>query len=272
MESIIAFIAKHKKILLPAVAVFLVAVIILIIWLSRGSSMFDPDADVYNRVQIKVTENVLNPEYNNESLVSGTDDTESESSELQNGYYDEFGSFIPDTQQETEEQESEYDLLAELKIKKDGDILYLEGFEEKAYYYSKDGQKYILYYDDMYGMKKDNGDWVERAVDEYTAPLFFDFNLLKSIDTDRLNKSGKEYVPDEEYLTELFCLIMRIEEQNIDNYTVDSLSLKFDKNKLRTIKATYIYNNQTTEYLAEFTYNNTALKVPQVDRLYGEEN
>lgn len=265
-ETIISFLKNYKKILLPVATVFLVAVIILVIVLGSGREIFDPNDKIYNRVQAHVTHSIINQ--SNNTLTESETSSEASVSESNSEYTESSDSTY--SQEETQQEGSEYDILGELVIKKDGDVLYLTGFEDKAYYYERDGQKYILYYDDMYGMKEDNGDWVERAVDEYDVLFYFDFNVLKSIDTNRLNKTGKEYVPDEDYMEELLCLIMRIDKQNINKYTVDTISFKFDKNKLRTIECIYIYNNLTNKYTVEFTYNNTALELPQVDRIYGE--
>ena len=193
-ETIISFIKNHKKILLPTVAAFLVAVIVLVIVLSSGRGVFNPNDKIYNRVQVHITQSIIDQSYN--TLTES--ETSSEASVSESNSESGESSDLTSSQEETQTQGSEYETLAELTMKKDGDVLYLTGFEDKAYYYQRDGQKYILYYDNMYGMKEDNGDWVERAVDEYDVPFFFDFNTLKSIDTGRLNKSGKEYVPDEE--------------------------------------------------------------------------
>ena len=277
------FINKYKKILIPAVACVLVAVIVLIIVLSRNTvhvgEALDPNNDMYDQVQIKITMSMQDISPDTSSEDSGTSDvtTDTQSSgDLyidQNGYYNEYGSFVPDVASDYEDPSAQ-DNTTEYKItvKKDGTTYYENGTSGELYFYQRDGQDYVLYYDNYYGLKEEDGDWVEIPAGNYSLKKSFDIELLKSVDRERLQKSGDTYIPEIDYLEELFFTLLSIHENNRDNYVVNSLSISFDKDRIDQIAASYVYDSTfLVEQTYDFTYNNTKIELPQVDRVYGEE-
>ena len=283
MDNFLQFINKYKKILIPAVACVLVAVIVLIVVLNRNAvhvdEALDPNNDMYDQVQIKITMSMkdISPDTSSEDSDTADVTTDMQSGgDLyidQNGYYNEFGSFVPDVASNPEDPSAQ-DNTTEYKItvKKDGTTYYENGTSGELYFYQRDGQDYVLYYDNYYGLKEEDGDWVEIPAGNYSLKKSFDIELLKSVDRERLEKSGDHYIPDFDYLEELFFTLLSIHENNRENYVVNSLSISFDKDRMDQIAASYVYDSTfLVEQTYDFTYNNTKIELPQVDRVYGEE-
>lgn len=278
MKSIVLFLNKYKKIVITAAAVFMTAAIVLAVVLSNKSvrikSALDSDNSVYNRVQIKITEKLTDVSPKTESENSTVLDAESANDTYfnQNGYYDEYGSFISDTASNADSEEDKNTTEYTITLKKDGDVYYEESLGGRRYYYPRNGKAYVLYYDDFYGIKKDDGDWVEAPAANYSISKSFDFDILKSIDRKKLHKQGSVYIPDMDYLDALFFKLLNINENNYNKYIVNSLSIEFEKGKIRQISASALYDNKyQMEETYSFTYNNTAIEVPQVDKVFGEE-
>ena len=285
MDNFVQFLNRYKKIWIPAVACILVAVIVLLIVLNRSTvqveKALDPSNDMYERMQIKITLRTedISPDVSSEDSTLGGDVVTSGMEDGgdtyidQNGYYNEFGSFVPDVASDTEGTASQDNAVEnKITLKKDGDVYYENGTSGEMYFYKRDGQNYVMYYDDHYGMKKDDGEWVEVPAGNYSLKCSFDISLLKSVDRARLQKSGDVYIPQLDYLEELFFTLLSISENNRENYLVSSLSIAFDKDRISRIVASSVYKNDLLiEQTMDFTYNNTKIELPQVDRVYGED-
>ena len=273
MGAFVTFIKRYKKFLLPIIAVLLIAVIVAAIVSAvnthRLKEALDLDSGSYDRVQIKITENMVFPEDETSSEESdiANEDSQDEIFTDENGYYDEYGSFISYSSETTntgsqDEDDDGFEMVT--VIKKDGDVFYQKVGENEAYYYKRDGQHYSLSRND-YGFG--GGDWIEYKEDNIGNLLMFDINVFNSLDYKRLVKSGQEYVPQDKCLDDLFYVFMGIPEVNRSKYTAKSFSIKLDKNRVRAIKVSYNVENNgeiiEVDLKAKFSYNDTALKLPQ---------
>lgn len=226
------------------------------------------NSDIYDRVQVTVTQKMISLE--NDSSSETTDDgyTSEEGDYYEdyyeyNGdiYYDENGNMVTeetDTSSQTE-QSDEYENEISV-MKKDGDTVYVEEYGNEYYCYSRDGHQYILYYDDFYGTKADNGDWIEMNADNYSMAPVFDFSVLDGIKKSDLKKTSDGYVPKTD-TDEIFFKVLQI--QNKEDYTNCSIKFYFNQGKITKISATYIYIDSydfTLNY--NFTYKDEEIKVP----------
>ena len=261
---------KEKRTIAMWAGVALAAVIaVLIIALNIKSDKVGKalNSDIYDRVQVTVTQKMISLE-NDSSFETTDDEYTSEDGDYYdyNGeygdvYYDENGSMVTegtDTSSQTDRSyEQEDDICV---MKKDGDTIYEEGLGGKYYRYSRDGHKYILYYDDFYGIKADNGDWIEVDADNYGLAPVFDFSVLDGIKKSDLKKTSDGYVPKSD-TEDIFFKVLQI--QNKEKYTNCNIKFYFKQGKITKISATYIYSNSydiTQNY--KFTYKDEEIKVP----------
>ena len=225
------------------------------------------NSDIYDRVQVTVTqkmislENYSSSETTDDGYTSEDGDYYDYSGENGNVYYDENGSMVTDGTDTSSQTDESYEPEEELCVmKKDGDVIYEEGFGGKYYRYSRDGHKYILYYDDFYGIKADDGDWIEIDADNYGLAPVFDFSVLDEIKKSDLEKTSDGYVPKTD-TEEVFFKVLQI--QNKENYTNCNIKFYFKQGKITKISATYIYSDSydvTQNY--KFTYKDEEIKVP----------
>lgn len=275
MEAFVTFLKKYKKFLIPIIAVLLIVVIVISVvsWVDKNrlKKALDLDSGSYERVQIKMFEGLKLPvdETSSEESDISTEDSQNQIFTAEDGYYDENGSFISDSSEETNnssQDETDYNAEYTTIIKKDGDVFYQNLGKTEVYYYERDGQAYSLNYNDFFGVD-DGGNWIEYMEDNISDRLMFDLNDFNSIDYKRFNKSGQKYIPEDDYLADAFYSIMGITEVNRGKYTVKSLSIKLDKNRVRTIETSYDFEADgkvvETDCTVQFTYNDTVLKIPK---------
>lgn len=261
---------KEKRTIAMWAGVALAAVIaVLIIALNIKSDKVGKalNSDIYDRVQVTVTQKMISLE-NDSSFETTDDEYTSEGGDYYdyNGeygdvYYDENGSMVTEGTDTSSQTDRSYEQEDEICVmKKDGDTIYEEGLGGKYYRYSRDGHKYILYYDDFYGIKADNGDWVEMDADNYGLAPVFDFSVLDGIKKSDLKKTSDGYVPKSD-TEDIFFKVLQI--QNKEKYTNSNIKFYFKQGKITKISATYIYSNSydiTQNY--KFTYKDEEIKVP----------
>ena len=261
---------KEKRTIAMWAGVALAAVIaVLIIALNIKSDKVGKalNSDIYDRVQVTVTQKMISLE-NDSSFETTDDEYTSEDGDYYdyNGeygdvYYDENGSMVTEGTDTSSQTDRSYEQEDEICVmKKDGDTIYEEGLGGKYYRYSRDGHKYILYYDDFYGIKADNGDWVEIDADNYGLAPVFDFSVLDGIKKSDLKKTSDGYVPKSD-TEDIFFKVLQI--QNKEKYTNSNIKFYFKQGKITKISATYIYSNSydiTQNY--KFTYKDEEIKVP----------
>lgn len=261
---------KEKRTIAMWAGVALAAVIaVLIIALNIKSDKVGKalNSDIYDRVQVTVTQKMISLE-NDSSFETTDDEYTSEDGDYYdyNGeygdvYYDENGSMVTEGTDTSSQTDRSYEQEDEICVmKKDGDTIYEEGLGGKYYRYSRDGHKYILYYDDFYGIKADNGDWIEMDADNYGLAPVFDFSVLDGIKKSDLKKTSDGYVPKSD-TEDIFFKVLQI--QNKEKYTNSNIKFYFKQGKITKISATYIYSNSydiTQNY--KFTYKDEEIKVP----------
>lgn len=261
---------KEKRTIAMWAGVALAAVIaVLIIALNIKSDKVGKalNSDIYDRVQVTVTQKMISLE-NDSSFETTDDEYTSEDGDYYdyNGeygdvYYDENGSMVTEGTDTSSQTDRSYEQEDEICVmKKDGDTIYEEGLGGKYYRYNRDGHKYILYYDDFYGIKADNGDWVEMDADNYGLAPVFDFSVLDGIKKSDLKKTSDGYVPKSD-TEDIFFKVLQI--QNKEKYTNSNIKFYFKQGKITKISATYIYSNSydiTQNY--KFTYKDEEIKVP----------
>lgn len=225
------------------------------------------NSDVYDRVQVTVTQKMISLE--NDSSSETTDDEYTSedgyyydyNGEYGDIYYDENGSMVTEGTDTSSQTDQSYEQEDEICVmKKDGDTIYEDGFGGKYYRYSRDGHNYILYYDDFYGINADNGDWIEMDADNYGLAPIFDFSVLDGIKKSDLKKTSDGYVPKSD-TEDIFFKVLQI--QNKENYTNCNIKFYFKQGKITKISATYIYSDSydvTQNY--KFTYKDEEIKVP----------
>ena len=271
---------EGKKLLIWIGGALLFIIAVLIICLSlksdRVGKALDSSNSDYDRVQVRVSQSFVSNETESSSAASSDGETGNYTSEIyENGYYDENGEFIADSSSvssgnsaDTADEPQEISVL-----KKDGDVYYEEGLSGKCYYYKRDGKDYVMYYDDFYGINKDNGEWTEVSADNYSITMSFDFSVLDKIKKSDLKKSGDYYVPKKD-AEQLFFDVLKI--QNKQYYSDCNIKFRFEKGKISEITADYIFkytgtssesegNEYTAKLVYTFSYNDEEIKIPEAD-------
>lgn len=155
-----------------------------------------------------------------------------------------------------------------IELTKDGTTYYEKSDANEYYQYERDGELFLLYYDDFYGMKTDDGNWVEVSVKEEDSPIAFDFSLLDDYEKSDFQKVD-DYYAVKEHMAELFADIMKIEDDS--KYYGYDMKFYFSKGKLSKILISYDYAMETDVVrIYEFFYENDAITVPEADVKYGE--
>ncbi len=269
-----------KKLLIWIGGALLFIIAVLVICLSLKSDRVGKalDSSNYDRVQVRVAQSFVSNDTDSSSADTSSDGENGDyTSEIyQNGYYDENGEFVADssTASDGTSSDSTADEPQEISVlKKDGDVYYEEGLSGKCYYYTRDGKDYVMYYDDFYGINKDNGKWTEVPAENYSIAPSFDFSVLDKIKKSDLKKSGDYYVPKKD-TEQVFFDVLKI--QNKQYYSDCGIKFSFEKGKITGITADYIFkytgtssDSEGQEYTAKltytFSYNDEEIKLPKAD-------
>jgi len=163
---------------------------------------------------------------------------------------------------EKEDEKSETRSLDDAYIlEKRGKIYYEEGFNGKNYYYSRNGQNYISYFDDNYG--RGDGNWTEMVNDGSFSPMF-DISLLDKIDLTSLERKGKYYVPISTTANDVFFTLWKILRK--DDYSDVSIKFSIEDSKIKEITADYIFGGkQKFKDIYTFSYDGIKIEVPLAD-------
>lgn len=155
-----------------------------------------------------------------------------------------------------------------IKLQKDGTTYYENSNANEYYQYELDGKMFLLYYDDFYGIKAENGDWVEVLVAEEDSPLSFDFSIFENYKKSDFQKVEDYYVPKND-ASELFLDITQVGDDS--KYYSYDMKFYFEQGKLVKIVVSYNYAIEMeviTTY--EFSYKDETITVPEADVKYEE--
>ena len=270
------FADKEKRtITIWSASVLAVALIVLIVCLYVKSDKVDKalKTENYKRVQVTFYRSMesLVTESEEETSSDETDEYSDEDYYNYYGdvYYDENGSMVTYSDDTSSEESDEPETTKVSVMKKDGDVYYEDGLSGESYYYNRDGQNYVLYYDDFYGIYADNGKWVESETEDFSLSLTFDFSVLENIEKSDLKKTDKGYVPKEN-ADEFFYTILRI--QNKENYQNCEVYIQFDNGKIAQIETVCVYQGEyEIVQTFDFTYKDESIEIPEPDVVAGEE-
>jgi len=167
---------------------------------------------------------------------------------------------------EKEDENSETRSLDDAYIlEKQGKLYYEKGFNGENYYYSRDGQNYISYFDDNYG--RGDGNWTEMVNDGSFSPMF-DISLLDKIDLKSLERKGKYYIPINA-TDDVFFTLWKILRK--DDYSDISIKFSIEDSKIKEITADYIFGGkQKFTDIYTFSYDGIKIEVPSADMTYGD--
>ena len=257
---------EKKKIILWGAVALLVVIAVLAVSLYIKSDKVGKalDSSQYDRVQLTITQTVTYLDAKEEE----TDDLQSENTNIYGDntyfgdgeyYYDENGNLVTEDETEGQEEQSDTSTYDICVLKKDGDVFYEKSLGE-YYKYNRDGENYILYYDDFYGMNEENPDWVEVYAENYGSLQSFDFKILDNYEKSDFKKKGDRYVPKED-VTAFFYEFLQIKQ--VEKYNNCDIEFYFEKGKISKIIASYLYDsNMDIVQTYKFSYKDEAIKIP----------
>ena len=235
---------KRAIILICAAAAVLAAAgITAAVWLAEDPLEKALNPAAYGRVQVTLTQK--------QELAEGA-----EPGGAQEGSYDENGE--PAQPDQTPAQARTIAVMC-----KDGERVYEEGLGGRYYFYTRDGQEYVLVYDDMSGALRE-GEWVEAPAEQFSLRPLFSVDRLAAVDADGFEKVDGVYRPDYVHLAPAFFGLLGIGEGSMDKYADYSLELRVDQNRLQSITAHYVYD-KTYQVEETYTFANadTTVALPQ---------
>ena len=257
---------EKKKIILWGAVALLVVIAVLAVSLYIKSDKVGKalDSSQYDRVQLTITQTVTYLDAKEEE----TDDLQSENTNIYGDntyfgdgeyYYDENGNLVTEDETEGQEEQSDTSTYDICVLKKDGDVFYEKSLGE-YYKYNRDGENYILYYDDFYGMNEENPDWVEVYAENYGSLQSFDFKILDNYEKSDFKKKGDRYVPKED-VTAFFYEFLQIKQ--VEKYNNCDIEFYFENGKISKIVASYLYDNSMDIVQTyKFSYKDEAIKIP----------
>ncbi|MBQ3817338.1 MAG: hypothetical protein II802_03605 [Clostridia bacterium] len=251
------------------------AVIVLIVCLYIKSDKVGKALDIknFNRVQIEFLQTFKSLE--TESSESEYEQDEVDSTAVYYGddyygdvYYDENGSMIQYGGEDNSNSGTES--TQTITLLKDGGVYYQDGISGKFYLYTRGDKNYMLYYDDFYGIKADNGEWKEEEIEDITYPLIFDVSVISDIDKSNLKKTSKGYAQKDEN-SDYFYKIFGIKSK--EKYKNTEIYFNFDNGKLTSIETYCIYDDTfEIEQNLNFKYEDKQIKIPEPDVKAGGED
>ena len=266
---------EKKKIILWGAVALLVVIAVLAVSLYIKSDKVGKalDSSQYDRVQLTITQTVTYLDAKEEE----TDDLQSENTNIYGDntyfgdgeyYYDENGNLVTEDETEGQEEQSDTSTYDICVLKKDGDVFYEKSLGE-YYKYNRDGENYILYYDDFYGMNEENPDWVEVYAENYGSLQSFDFKILDNYEKSDFKKKGDRYVPKED-VTAFFYEFLQIKQ--VEKYNNCDIEFYFEKGKISKIIASYLYDsNMDIVQTYKFSYKDEAIKIPAATIKYDKD-
>lgn len=233
------------------------------------------DSSQYDKVQLTISQTVTYLDMQDEE----GDETESEfegtniygdNTYFGEGeyYYDENGNLITDDEVETEQEQSNTSTYDICVLKKDGDVFYEKSLGE-YYRYDRDGESFILYYDDFYGMNEDNPDWIEVYAENYGNVSSFDFKILDNYEKSDFKKVDDYYVPKED-TTAFFLEFLGIVQ--VEKYNNCDIKFYFENGKISKIIASCLYDEDMDMVQTyKFSYKDEKVKIPKATIKYDKD-
>ena len=149
-------------------------------------------------------------------------------------------------------------------LKKDGDTEHITGYLEQ-YRYMRDGEEFVLVYDDFYESIGENGKWVEYRAGTYEGYKFFDFSVFENYQSSDFKKVEDYYIPKRE-VDAFFCEFFGIDEEEM--YADCDMKFYFEKGKLSKLIVSHIYGDIKVVMTYEFSYQKETIGVPEADVKY----
>lgn len=172
---------------------------------------------------------------------------------------------ITDISKTADENASSRTLDGVYTLVRQGETYYEKGSNGENYYYDKNGESYVMFFDDNYG--RGDGKWIEMANEDSFVPML-DISLLEKVDTGSLSKGGKSYILINGAADEAFFTLWKI--TNRDSYSDISLSFILSGDKIKTATAEYTVDKKqkfTDTY--DFSYDSIKIEIPTADETYG---
>lgn len=266
---------EKKKIILWGAVALLVVIAVLAVSLYIKSDKVGKalDSSQYNRVQLTINQTVtfLDTEDEEEDASqSESTDIYGDNTYLGEGeyYYDENGNLVTEDEAEGQEQQSNTTSQDICVLKKDGDVYYEKSLGE-YYQYDRDGESFILYYDDFYGINEENPDWIEVYAENYGSLQSFDFKIFDNYEKSDFKKEGDHYVPKED-VTDFFYEFLQIKQ--VEKYNNCDIEFYFENGKISKIVASYLYDNSMDIVQTyKFSYKDEAIKIPAATIKYDKD-
>lgn len=264
------------KIILWGVVALLVVIAVLVVSLYIKSDKVGKafDSEQYNRVQLTITQQVTF--LDSEEETDG-EDQQSDSTNIygdgnyygqEDYYYDENGNLITEDESNQSQEQSNTESYDICILKKDGDVSYEKSMGE-FYKYSRDGKNFVLYYDDFYGINKDNPDWVEVYAENYSSMEIFDFKIFDNYEKSDFKKVDDYYVPKGD-MTAFFHEFLKIVQ--VEKYQNCDIKFYFDNGRASKIVASYLYDeNMDIVQTYKFTYRDEEIKIPAATIKYDKD-
>lgn len=172
---------------------------------------------------------------------------------------------ITDISKTADENASSRTLDGVYTLVRQGETYYEKGSNGENYYYDKNGESYVMFFDDNYG--RGDGKWIEMANEDSFVPML-DISLLEKVNTGSLSKGGKSCILINGAADEAFFTLWRI--TNRDSYSDISLSFILSGDKIKTATAEYTVDKKqkfTDTY--DFSYDSIKIEIPTADETYG---
>lgn len=172
---------------------------------------------------------------------------------------------ITDISKTADENASSRTLDGVYTLVRQGETYYEKGSNGENYYYDKNGESYVMFFDDNYG--RGDGKWIEMANEDSFVPML-DISLLEKVNTGSLSKGGKSYIPINGTADETFFTLWQI--TNTDGYSDISLSFTLNGDKIKTVTAEYtVDKKQKITDTYAFSYDDIKIEIPIADETYG---
>lgn len=172
---------------------------------------------------------------------------------------------ITDISKKADEKTASRTLDDVYTLVRQGETYYEKGSNGENYYYDKNGESYVMFFDDNYG--RGDGKWIEMANEASFVPML-DISLLEKVDTGSLSKRGKGYIPINGTADETFFTLWQI--TNTDGYSDISLSFTLNGDKIKTVTAEYtVDKKQKITDTYAFSYDDIKIEIPIADETYG---
>ena len=260
---------KKKLLLWGGIALLVVIVVLAVSLYIRADKVGKAlDSSQYDRAQLTVTRTITYLDKNEEEK----EDSQIEDAKIygENTYsgeynYDEDGNPVTENEEETSEEPSNTSTSDICVLKKDGDVLY-EKSQGEFYRYNRDGESFVLYYNDFGGMNKDNPDWVEVYAENYSDISYFDFSILENYEKSDFKKTQDYYLPKGDVNT-FFFEFLGISQ--VEKYNNCDIKFYFENGKISKIVASCLYDNSMDiVWTYKFSYKNEAIKIPDATIKY----